>query len=169
MSTSELKLTRVAFGGGCHWCTEAMFAALIGVGRVEQGWVASVGEHASSSEAVIVHFDPARIDLTTLIAVHLATHSSGSMHALRARYRSAIYTFDVEQARAAQAVLDVAQTTQRLITKVLPFADFVLNEARYLDYYATDPTRPFCETNIAPKLRLLTERFPEHVQPGFIR
>lgn len=162
---------RIAFGGGCHWCTEAIFNALIGVERVEQGWVASVGDDQQPSEAVIVHFHPRVIGLATLVAVHLRTHSSTSMHPLRERYRSAVYTFTAAQAEAARAALEAAQPSfdQPLITRVLPFAAFVLNEARYIDYYGTDPRRPFCETNIAPKLRVIVERFGDHVKPGFVR
>ena len=50
-------LNKIALGGGCHWCTEAVFQSLIGVKKVEQGYVASIEENKSFSEAVIVHFN----------------------------------------------------------------------------------------------------------------
>ncbi len=164
-------LTRLGFGGGCHWCTEAIFEALIGVERVEQGWVASVGDDAEPSEAVIAHFDARIIDLDTLVRVHLCTHSSTSVHALRDRYRSAIYTFTDAQAAAARAAMEAAQGDfdRPLITRVLPFAAFVPNEARYLGYYRNAPDLPFCQTHITPKLRRVTERLPDRVKPGFVR
>lgn len=164
-------LERLAFGGGCHWCTEAIFESLIGVDRVDQGWVASVGADAWPSEAVVAHFDPRVIDLDTLVRVHLATHSSTSMHALRDRYRSAIYSFTDAQCAAVRAAIETAQADfdQPLITRVLPFAAFVPNEARYLGYYRNAPDLPFCETHIAPKLRRVIERFADRVKPGFVR
>jgi peptide-methionine (S)-S-oxide reductase len=68
-----MELTKTAFGGGCHWCTEAVFQSLIGVAKVEQGWVASTAKNNTFSEAVIVYFDDNKIDLKTLIDIHLAT------------------------------------------------------------------------------------------------
>ena len=63
-------LTQIGFGGGCHWCTEAVFASLKGVDRVEQGWIASYGDAESFSEAVIVTFNEEQIPLKDLIQIH---------------------------------------------------------------------------------------------------
>ncbi len=90
-------LEKIGFGGGCHWCTEAVFQSLKGVEKVEQGWIASEGEASTLSEAVIVHFDTSQISLVLLIEIHLLTHESTSEHSMRKKYRSAIYYFDVEQ------------------------------------------------------------------------
>jgi peptide-methionine (S)-S-oxide reductase len=59
-------LQKIALGGGCHWCTEAVFQSIIGVEKVEQGFVASIDENNSFSEAVIVHFNSEVISLNTL-------------------------------------------------------------------------------------------------------
>ena len=61
-----MELTKVAFGGGCHWCTEAVFQSLKGVEKVEQGFVASVAKNSSFSEAVIVHFQTEIIALKNI-------------------------------------------------------------------------------------------------------
>ena len=89
-------MSKVGFGGGCHWCTEAVFQSLIGIDKVEQGWIASNGKYFNFSEGVIIHFDNNIIDLRLLITIHLYTHSSMANHAMRNKYRSAIYTFDKE-------------------------------------------------------------------------
>lgn len=147
-------MQRIGFGGGCHWCTEAVFQALIGVDRVEQGFIGAPPPDDSLSEAVIVTFDARRISLADLIAVHLATHSSSGTHALRHRYRSAVYAFDARQAEAAKtALLDHArQSGLDFVTRVLAFARFTPSASRYHNYYATNPDRPFCQTHITPKL-----------------
>ena len=58
---------RIGFGGGCHWCTEAVFQSLRGISKVEQGWIRSTPPHEKFSEAVIVTYDPKVMSLETLI------------------------------------------------------------------------------------------------------
>jgi peptide-methionine (S)-S-oxide reductase len=48
----------VGLGGGCHWCTEGVFTSLIGITKVDQGWIASNSEHFSLYEALEVYFSP---------------------------------------------------------------------------------------------------------------
>jgi len=91
-----MELTKVAFGGGCYWCTEAVFQSLIGVEKVAQGFISSEGKNDSFSEAVIVYFNE-KITLKTLIEIHLHTHKSTKEHSMRTKYRSAIYYFTKEQ------------------------------------------------------------------------
>ena len=94
---------KIAFGGGCHWCTEAVFQSIKGVLKVEQGFVASTKKNSSFSEAVIVHFEDSKIALKTLIEIHLHTHKSTSNHSMRSKYRSAIYTFSEVQNKKVQS------------------------------------------------------------------
>ena len=148
-------------GGGCHWCTEGVFVSLPGVERVEQGWIAAPAPDAAFSEAVIVHFDPARIAPVDLLSVHLGTHSATGRHALRGRYRSAVYCFDAAQLVRWRELLRLLQAdfAEPLVTRVLRFADFRASEAAYRDYFRRDPQRPFCRRYIAPKLdRLRADR-----------
>jgi len=158
---------KVAFGGGCHWCTEAIFQTLKGVSRVEQGWVSSTLVEAKEfSEAVIVHFDETQISLDTLIEIHLSTHNATSNHNFRKKYRSAIYTFSEAQQKEAQNILEIKQELfeKPLVTKVYPFGAFRLNEEKYLNYYKSNPQKPFCKVRIEPKLRVLLEEFSECVK-----
>ena len=157
----------VGFGGGCHWCTEAVFQQLRGVETVEQGWVRSAPPHEAWSEAVVVHFRPDEIGLETLLAIHLLTHASTSRHSMRAKYRSAVYTFGPEQQRAAQRLLKrlAQEDGAAYVTEALPFAGFRMNTPGYLDYYRTRPDAPFCTTYIDPKLQTLRERYGRHVKP----
>lgn len=77
-------IAQIGFGGSCYWCTEAIFASLNGVEKVDQGWISSTGENDSFSEAVIVHFDATIIPLKTLIKIHLHTHIVVVRHAVGA-------------------------------------------------------------------------------------
>ncbi len=152
---------KIGFGGGCHWCTEAVFQSVKGVGKVDQGWIKSKSPQDNWSEAVIVHFDDSEIPLQVLIEIHLLTHSSSSMHNLREKYRSAIYTFTNAQKHDCASIINKLQLeeNERYITQILPFVDFKLNEEEFLNYFATRKEAPFCKTYIRPKLRMLLERY----------
>lgn len=158
---------RIGFGGGCHWCTEAVFQVLSGVRDVAQGFVRSRAPHDSWSEAVVVTFDPGEIDLRTLIEVHLRTHASTSAHKMRGKYRSAIYTFDDQQARRAADGLRELQPdfSQPLVTLVLDHVEFRASDERFQNYYATNPARPFCRNYIDPKLRLIRATYADLTRP----
>lgn len=157
-------LKKIGFGGGCHWCTEAVFQSLKGVVRVEQGWIASEGEASTFSEAVIVHFNSSQISLLVLVEIHLHTHKSTSDHSMRKKYRSAIYYFDLDQQEAVNQLLKGFQTIfdHRLITQVLPYLKFKPSSEEMENYYYKNPEKPFCTSFIDPKLKLLIEQFSRY-------
>jgi len=148
---------KIGLGGSCHWCTEAIFNSIIGVQSVEQGWVSSIAPDETSSEGVIVHFDPNMIDLSTLISIHLHTHSCTTNHSLRTKYRSAVYSYTKDQLDTSQSTIRDLQKdfNEPIITKTIPFEAFKLNSQNYLDYYYNNPQRPFCQNIINPKLKIL--------------
>lgn len=158
---------QAGFGGGCHWCTEAVFSSLKGVRSVKQGWIASVGDNATFSEGVLLEYDAAVIPFATLIAIHLYTHSSTSQHSMRGKYRSAIYTFDDRDALLARDAIALLQSefNAPIITQVLPYKEFTPSREALLDYYFNDPQKPFCENYINPKLKLIMDRFSKHADP----
>lgn len=149
--------SKIGLGGGCHWCTEAVFQSLKGVKLVEQGWIASTGLSTSFSEAVVVHYDEDEIKLNDLIQIHLETHSSFSNHSMRAKYRSAIYYFDEHEIKLIEDYLIKVQKNNEasLVTKVLPFNAFKINTENYLDYFNKNPEKAFCKRYISPKLQQL--------------
>lgn len=160
-----MELTKIAFGGGCHWCTEAVFQSLIGVAKVEQGWVASTAKNNTFSEAVIVEFDNSKIDLKTLIEIHLLTHKSTSNHSMRTKYRSAIYYFSNHQKLESQKNIAALQTTfnEKIITQILSFHQFKPNSEEFQNYYQSNPEKPFCKNYINPKLKFLLHKFSNQV------
>ena len=154
-------MDKIGLGGGCHWCTEAVFQSLKGVSLVEQGFIAPGNQKASFSEAVIVHYNQNHIGLKDLIEIHLHTHKSTSAHSMRNKYRSAVYAFDIESWEASQNALMELQKGfgGQLVTQVLRFGQFKSSDVQFHDYYFSNPGKPFCETYISPKLKLLLKRF----------
>jgi len=151
----------VGFGGSCHWCTEAIFLSVKGVTDVKQGWISSLADATEFSEAILLRYNAEIISLKQLIEIHLHTHSCTSNHAMREKYRSAVYVTDEEQIGDVQKIISHLQPDfeQPIITRALKMNEFKLNKAEYLNYYYSDPSRGFCENIINPKLKLLLDKF----------
>ena len=167
VNTSSEKLTAIGLGGGCHWCTEAVYASLKGISSVEQGWITSEAPNDTFSEAILIRFDEQIISLQDIIDIHLNTHSSTSNHTLRERYRSAIYVMTQKDNNRVKAALKKLQEgfIAPLITQPLPFIDFKKSEEIYVDYFYKNPDKPFCQTYIQPKLNMLLQRYSNSVEP----
>ncbi len=160
-------IQKIAFGGGCHWCTEAVFQSLTGVISVEQGFVASDGDHKSFSEAVVVTYKPGEISLKDLVLIHLFTHESTVQHSLRDKYRSAIYTLRKKDVEALEMMWPELQSefSEPLITETLPLKEFKASHEMFHNYYYSNPEKPFCKKYIHPKLQMLRHRFSKHLTP----
>jgi len=157
---------RIGLGGGCHWCTEAVFHNLCGVQHVAQGFIRSIAPNDNHSEAVVVDFDSTEISLAVLIEIHLHTHASTSMHRMRKKYRSAIYYFDQTQAVEVENILQrlQAEFERPLVTRSLPFAEFKSSDNRYHNYLDTRQHTTFCRRYIEPKLDLLRQHYYAYLQ-----
>jgi len=151
---------KIGFGGGCHWCTEAVFQAIKGVGKVEQGWIKITKNDNDFSEAVIIHYNMNKLNLEDLIKVHLQTHSSTSNHSMRKKYRSAVYYFTKEQEENINKILVKLQTDfkEKIITKAYPYLAFKPSPESFQNYFLKNPNKPFCKRYINPKLELIDNK-----------
>lgn len=159
-------ISKIGFGGGCHWCTEAVFSSLKGIEKVVQGWVKSTPPSDSYSEGVIVHYDAEKVTLATLLKIHLETHASTSNHSMRHKYRSAVYYFQTSEKEMLQGLLaELALSDHKnYITQVLPFAAFKENKEEYLQYYEKHKEAPFCKRYIDPKISYLADKYPHRIK-----
>jgi peptide-methionine (S)-S-oxide reductase len=162
-------LPRVGFGGGCHWCTEAVFAALRGV-EVQQGFIRATPPDDSFSEAVLITWNPALIPLCALVEIHLRTHASTSNHKLRGKYRSAIYTVSAEQAREAERFLAARRASDAAdyVTRVLRFEAFRSSDTRFQNYAEKNAGNQFCTRYIDPKLEKLRGDYRRFLDPSAV-
>ena len=151
---------QIGLGGGCHWCTEAVFQHVPGVIKVRQGYIASVDENTSLSEAVLVTYNSSQVSLKDLIDIHLATHSSSKEHSMRDRYRSAIYYLDEDTRIEAQEILDTLtlKYDKTFITQVLKYYKFKESRESIRNYYKKNTEAPFCQRYITPKLDIVSKK-----------
>jgi peptide-methionine (S)-S-oxide reductase len=159
-----MELTKIGFGGGCYWCTEAVFQSLIGVEKVAQGFISSEGKDDTFSEAVIVSFNK-KIALKTLLEIHLHTHKCTANHSMRNKYRSAIYYFTAVEKEESEQILTTLQLDfkNQIITQILPFKNFKRSIEASQNYYIKNSQKPFCKKYIHPKLDLIVRKFSSHV------
>lgn len=164
-----MSYVKIGFGGGCHWCTEAVFQSLRGIIKVEQGYIASTDQNNYFSEAVVVTYDPQIIELHDLIEIHLHTHKSTSNHSFRKKYRSSIYYFNDHEKEIIAAIISKLNPDfdNKLITQILKFQSFQSSREELLNYYNNNPEKPFCKRYIHPKLQLLREKYA-HKTKGII-
>lgn len=165
----KTSIQKIGLGGGCHWCTEAVFQSLKGVRTVEQGYIKSTDQNTNFSEAVVVTYSPEIISLKDLIAIHLYTHHSTSNHSFRKKYRSAIYLFEDDLKDIINVYLTELQQEfeNTIITQVLKFNGFSPSRKELLNYYQKNPEKPFCKKYITPKLELLKTKYQKKIKESY--
>jgi peptide-methionine (S)-S-oxide reductase len=159
------------FGGGCFWCTEAVYKMLKGIRSVTPGYAGGSAEHPTywqvasgrtgHAEVIRVEFDPAQITYRDLLTIFFGSHDATQINRQGAdvgtEYRSIIlYTTDAQRdsAHAFIAELNASSTEGAPIaTEVAPLTAFYPAEPEHLDYYARNKGNPYCEIVIAPKLQ----------------
>lgn len=167
------------FGGGCFWCTEAIFKMLKGVKSVEPGYAGGTlpnptYQQVSSgktghAEAVRIEYDPTQIAYEKLLTVFFATHDPTTPNRQGAdtgpQYRSIILTTSSEQKAAAeQFIADINNSAGQgapIITEVKPLDTFYPAENYHRDYFTNHADTPYCQVVINPKLAKVKKNFAE--------
>lgn len=160
-AANVLEPAKIGFGGGCHWCTEGVFQSLRGVIQVDQGYIRSDPPADTWAEAVIVTYEPSVIALDVLCDIHLRTHEAGRHYDIRSKYRSAIYTSNEEQDRAARDATAAANANgvKAVRTRVMRLLAFKPSEEQFKNYYRKNPERRFSRRFIDTKLDVLRTHY----------
>ena len=170
----------ITLGGGCFWCTEAVFDRVQGVTDVESGY--SNGQTVNPSyeqvctgrtghnEVVRVQFDTAQISLRELLEIFFVIHDPTTLNRqgndTGTQYRSGIYFVDAAQAEVAQDVIREASKTYRspIVTEVLPLANYSTAEAYHQDYFLNNPNQGYCAFVVGPKVEKFQKTFAARVK-----
>lgn len=166
---------RITFGGGCFWCTEAVFQRLKGVTSVVSGYSGgelpnptykqiSTGE-TGHAEVVQLEFDPAQVSFDTLLKVFWAAHDPTTLNRQGAdhgtQYRSVIFYENEEQKAAAEKSMKAAQPEFKdpIVTQIAPLTKFYKAEDYHQNYFNQNADRnPYCSVVIRPKLQKLLQK-----------
>lgn len=166
---------KATFGGGCFWCTEALFRALRGVLKVESGYS---GGHVMNptyrevcsgrtghAEVVQVTYNADEMSFEQLLRVHLGTHNATLLNQQGAdrgtQYRSVVFFRNQDEEAAARSV--IAEVNEllggRVVTQLGPFEAFYPAEPEHQNYHQRNQDKPYCEGVIEPKLAALRQGF----------
>ena len=168
----------VVLGGGCFWCTEAVFVKLDGVISVVSGYAGGTPETADykavcsgstdHAEVIRVRFDSSRITLGQLLKVFFAvahdpTHLNRQGNDIGRQYRSAVFYADDEQRAVAEAYIQQLQDAKvfetPIVTTLEPLAQFFEAEDYHQNFVARNPGQPYVAAVALPKLKKLEKAF----------
>jgi peptide-methionine (S)-S-oxide reductase len=174
------------FGGGCFWCTEAVFQMLKGVSKVESGYAGgpSTGsgqgptyEKVSSgstghAEVIRVTYDPDVITYEDLLVVFFGSHDPTTPNRqgndVGEQYRSVILYGSQEEKDVAERVSREIQDSlidgTRVVTQITPLQNFYPAEGYHQNYFNENKSAPYCQLIIEPKIEKVRKRFAELVK-----
>jgi peptide-methionine (S)-S-oxide reductase len=149
----------IVFGGGCFWCTEAVFKMLKGVQSVEPAY-------ADTVEVVKIEYDPDEISFEELLRVFFATHDATTLNRqgndVGPQYRSAIfYTTERQKEKSEHyiKVLNKSAVAGNIVTEVAPLANYFPAEDYHKNYFENHKDAPYCQLVIAPKVEKIEGKF----------
>jgi peptide-methionine (S)-S-oxide reductase len=167
--------------GGCFWCTEAVFNDVVGVKKVESGYIGGTvsnpsykqvcGGDTGHAEAIRITFDPDVLSFSDLLDIFFATHDPTQLNRqgndVGTQYRSAIFPQDEEQEREARAGIERANADLGgcVVTTIEPKDEWWPAEDYHQQYWEGEGQRnPYCIAIIPPKLQKLRKSFQARVK-----
>lgn len=181
---SDFKLEKLVIGGGCFWCTEAMFQTLRGVEYVEPGYSGGTPETAtykqvcngttSHAEVIQITYDPAVISYDDLIRMHFLSHDPTTLNRqgndVGPQYRSAIFYKSEEEKEIAAKIMAELQAdfANPIVTTLEPYEAFYKAEDYHHDYYAQNSSQPYCDIVITPKLLKFRQKYAERMKDSSV-
>jgi peptide-methionine (S)-S-oxide reductase len=182
MSTPSPQTETIVLGGGCFWCTEAVFDRVQGVLDVESGY--SNGETVKPSyeqvctgrtghaEVVKLVFDPAQITLREILEIFFVVHDPTTPNRqgndVGTQYRSGIYYGNETQKQVAEQVIREIEASKTyrspVVTEVAPLANYSAAEAYHQDYFLNNPNQGYCAFVVGPKVEKFQKTFASRLK-----
>ncbi|MCI4341269.1 MAG: peptide-methionine (S)-S-oxide reductase MsrA [Thermoplasmata archaeon] len=182
-SAAEGSTQLATFGGGCFWCTEAVFAELVGVEQVLPGYAGGGTANPSyeqvcagdtgHAEVIQIRFRPAEISYRDLLRVFFTVHDPTTRNRQGAdvgtQYRSIVLFHSEAQHRQAEEVraeIDSERLwSKAIVTEMVPFREFYPAEEYHREYYRRHPERSYCQIVIAPKVAKFRKQYLDRLKP----
>ncbi len=175
-----MKKELAILGGGCFWCTEAVYNKVKGVISVVSGYAGGKRPHpnyemictgvSGYAEVVEIAYDAQIISFEEILEIFWEIHDPTTLNAQGAdrgtQYRSVIFYQSEEQKKSAQESIKAKQKDLRdaIVTELSPAPTFYPAEAYHQNYYALNPNQGYCSMVIAPKIQKFMMKFPENLK-----
>jgi peptide-methionine (S)-S-oxide reductase len=171
-----MAIETATFAGGCFWCTEAVYNDVIGVEKVESGYIGGsvpnptykqvCGGQTGHAEAIRITFDAEQISYADMLDIFFATHDPTTLNRqgndVGTQYRSAIFPHSPEQEAEARAAIVRSQADwpNPIVTTIEPDSTWYPAEDYHQQYWEGDGQRnPYCLAVIPPKIAKLRKSF----------
>lgn len=175
-------LETATLGGGCFWCTEAVFDSVKGVEEVTSGYSGGhkenptyqevCSETTGHAEAVQVMFDPDEISFKEILGIFFATHDPTTLNRqgndVGESYRSAVFYHSAQQKEIADDVIkeitEQAIFDAEIVTEVTEFTNFFPAEDYHQNYFENNPNQPYCAAVVSPKVSKFRKTFADRLK-----
>ncbi len=167
------------FGGGCFWCTEAVFKMLDGVTSVTSGYTGGTVPNPTyqqvctgttgHAEVIRIEYDPKKVSYRDLLTIFFASHDATQLNRqgndIGTQYRSVVfYTTPAQEAETKDFIKELEKSSSEgdpIVTEVVPLGEFYSAEDYHQNYYAQNSEQSYCRIIIAPKLQKVQEKYAE--------
>jgi len=175
-SKTQQEIEQATFGSGCFWCVEAVFERLDGVMDVRVGYSGGTTKHPTyeevcsgktgHAEVVQVDYNPHVISYKKLLDVFWESHDPTTLHRqgedIGTQYRSVLFYQSDNQREITEKSMKRADQSglyaNPIITEIMPLSTFYPAEDCHQDYYRLNPSAPYCQVVIKPKLDKLNKQ-----------
>jgi peptide-methionine (S)-S-oxide reductase len=180
--TMAKKLEKATLGGGCFWCTEAVYLELKGVTDVKPGYSGGhvknpsykevCAETTGHAEVVQIAFDPDVVNFSEILEVFFMTHNPTTLNRqgndVGTQYRSAIFYHSEKQKQTAEKVIQLfgeeSVYDNQIVTEVTEFGEFYRAEDYHVNYFARNGNQGYCQFVVAPKVEKFKKIFKDKLK-----
>jgi len=178
----EKELKKATLGGGCFWCTEAVYKELNGVVDVVPGYSGGNIKNPAyrevctgrtgHAEVVQISYNPEVVSYKEILEVFFMTHDPTTLNRqgndVGTQYRSAVFYHDEYQKETAEEVIRYFEKeniyNQPIVTEVAPFETFYKAEDYHKDYFERNEDQPYCQFIVAPKVAKFKKIFKNKIK-----
>lgn len=168
---------KATFGGGCFWCTEAIFKNVRGVSSIQPGYMGGKNENPTYEEVctgktdhvevIEIEYDSEVTRFEELLKVFFETHDPTTLNRqgndIGTQYRSVVFYHDVKQQNIAEEMISYLQENgafpNPIVTSVEPAQKFWLAEDYHFNYFERNPQNQYCALVVAPKVKKFLESY----------